>query len=152
MTLDRGKITKIVAMLASDFENEQLNALRLLKTMAAKEGKTLPEILLAAPPAPKEVIVYRDSPVRSEPPPRSYYDGFREHSQKQERRQDRRMLLEAIEKALAEGRQHLDENEIDFCTMVPVRNAFDWQLTQAQRRMAQRIIRKVRYGNAEPLV
>lgn len=55
---DRVKLEKFVRMMESEHDGEALNALRMIKRMAAAEKKNLAELLLN----PNEKVVYRDRP------------------------------------------------------------------------------------------
>ena len=166
MADDRSRLEKLVGMLASDFEGEQLNALRMIKALAAKENKTLAEVLLSGRERVVDRVVYKDRPEspRYQPARRwGRYEnderfsedpgyGFREERERPRRRQDQRKLLDGLKAALENGDGFLDFEEIEFCQTVPYRYSFDWELSLPQKRMAKQIIRKVRYGNAEPLI
>lgn len=169
MADNRSRLEKLVGMLASDFEGEQLNALRMIKSMAQAEGKTLAELLLTGRERVVERVVYKDRPEspRNQPTRREWrrddfrfdeepewarggYDPFRQ--ERPRRRQDQRKILDGVAKAGTEGEAFLDLEELEFCQTVPYRYSFDWELSVNQKAMAKQIIRKVRYGNAEPLI
>jgi len=77
MADNRSRLEKLVGMLGSDHDGECLNALRMIKKIAAEEKKSLPELLLSG----VDRIVYRDRPQPARPhpkPERNYRDSFKE--------------------------------------------------------------------------
>lgn len=162
MADDRSRLEKLIGMLGSDFEGEQLNALRMIRALAAKEGKTLPQILLSGETRVVEKIVYRDAPMRHDAPrpPREYRkyqeygtkftedqdDNFRAGGEQQRghRRQDTRKLLDALARAAEEHKEEMSFTDYDFARKVPYEYMFDWQLTERQKAMARAILRRTK--------
>lgn len=158
MADDRSRLEKLIGMLGSDFEGEQLNALRMIRALAAKEGKTLPQILLSGETRVVEKIVYRDAPMQHayRPPQRSKYqdygtkftedqdDSFRAGGEQQrgQRRQDTRKLLDALAKAAEEHKDEMSFTDYDFARKVPYEYQYDWQLSEKQKALARAILRR----------
>lgn len=173
---DKSRLEKLIGMLGSDHDGEVLNAVRFIRKMANDQKITLVELLLTGKERIVEKIVYRDPPMSNHPAAKPYesprqddsynyyyngntrrkytdekYDPFAGRAERP-RRQDTRKTLDALAHAGTEGREHLDWEEIEFATAVPHQYRFDWELTGKQMGKAKAIIRKVKYGQSEPLV
>lgn len=171
---DKSRLEKLIGMLGSDHDGEVLNAVRFIRKMAEEQKVSLAELLLTGKTQIVEKIVYRDPPMSNHPAAKPFesrhteydyhyygntrrkytnegYDPFAGRTEKP-RRQDTRKTLDALLKAGTDGSEHLDFEEIDFATSVPHQYRFDWELTGKQMGKAKAIIRKVKYGQSEPLV
>ncbi len=142
-----GRLEKLIGMLGSDFDGERANAAGMIKSYAAKEGKTISELLLQGPtrtiyqdrtiyePIYREVerVVYREKIV--------YRDRPRAGGRKAPlpRRGD---LLTGLEYC-HENNRHMTEWEIAFVADLLDQTDNHWPMTDRQISRAEKIVRKI---------
>lgn len=141
MSDGRGRLEKLLGMLGSEFDGERANAAAMIAKMAAKEGKTIADLCMTGRTQTVYVdrIVYKDET----PPPRKKPGGFHP---------DDRILLDKLTWAFEHDDEDLSMFERDFASTVPYQYAYDWQLSDKQQRIAQRIIKRVENGQKDPLI
>lgn len=176
MADDRSRVEKLIGMLGSDHDGEIVNAARLLRRMAEKDGKTLPSLLMtgATQTVYVEKIVYRDPPYS---PPRGGVadeamrrarESFdeRERAQYEAGRAYRREHARANASGLYAQilaildlphlTAHLDAWSVDFLRDLSDRVTHDHEMTWRQRDFVKKCIRKINKAeqrrNAEPLI
>lgn len=168
----RARLEKLIGMLGSDHEGEVLNAVRFIRKMAEDEKKTLAELLLDGKVVEK--IVYRDPPMSNHPAARPYeqyrqpryrrdwsdYNWDYEEPKREEKAEEKtaenlndRLILDSMRVVLNSGELGcLDDHMQEFVRNVPFEYEYDWQLSNAQKKLARVIFRTWRKRNAEPLI
>jgi hypothetical protein len=124
---EKVRLQKLLGMLGSSFDGERANAARMIADMARKRKLTITE------------LIYGPAPQRHEtkPPP-----GWREHSQESK--------VDVILRALAGITKNADDYEFiltnwecQFASDVSKRYLHDYELSEKQLAVAQRIVAKV---------
>jgi hypothetical protein len=109
MADNRSRLEKLIGMLGSDHDGEALNALRMIKKLAADEKKSLPELLLSGKVVYQERVVYRDR----DPGPgtSAFRQAQREWQAEQERQQRERQARREQERREREKRAEEDRRQ-----------------------------------------
>lgn len=164
MADNRSKLEKLIGMLGSDHEGEQLNALRFIKKIAADEKKTLTQLLMSGPERIVYVdkIIYRDNPQPQQPPYRRNYSGSRfdeeqprqrKHSSRfEERDGSARVVLDALTEAAEKGADILSWSDLDAARDMAYSYNYDEDLSPAQLKYARSIVKRYKRGSAEAVV
>lgn len=164
MADNRSRLEKLVGMLGSEHDGECLNALRMIKKIAADEKKSLTELLFTGPERViyKDRIVYRDR--EPEPPPfrrrhssewdeiyreqmrRAAEEAARQAQQEQEARRRRREAEREAAERMRRSRRHdpFEGMEEDTPRSERYAGAFDDAEMTDEQRAAARARRKAR--------
>lgn len=127
---EKTRLEKLLGMLGSAFDGERANAARMIAAMAEKKKLTIPELIYGTasvrpqPPRPQPA---RESPAASSKP-------------------NSRTMLQALTDIAANSDEFefvLTEWECQFANDVSSRYAYDYELSEKQIVIVEKIIRKV---------
>jgi hypothetical protein len=120
---EKSRLEKLLGMLGSSFDGERANAARMIAAMAEKKKLTIVD------------LVYGGSSARPQPQPR-----------KSTQTNKSRAMIQALSDIAADSDQFefvLTEWECQFATDVSSRYAYDYELSEKQIVIVERILKKV---------
>jgi hypothetical protein len=132
---DRNRILKLIGMLGSAFDGERANAAGMLSKMAEARKMTLNELIEAAHGAPSQARSTPPPPPHpSEPPPETFTDI--------DEADDLLRMLRRIPERPDIAARVLTSWEINFATDVSARYDRDYELSEKQLNVVQKILVK----------
>jgi len=128
--LEKTRLEKLLGMLGSSFDGERSNAARMISSMAEKKNLTITELIYGAP-ASRPHASYQ-APPQSKPRPTS------------DKPKSRTLLQSLLDIASTsdEFEFTLTEWECQFAGDVSKRYSYDYELSEKQIVIAEKIIRK----------
>jgi len=130
---EKARLEKLLGMLGSSFDGERANAARMIAAMAEKKKLTITELIYGSPSASSRP---RAEPSKPKPPPSNPFGG----------KSNSRSMLAALANIAACSEELefvLTEWECQFANDVASRYAYDYELSEKQIVIVERILRKV---------
>lgn len=129
---EKARLEKLLGMLGSSFDGERANAARMIANMAEKKKLTITELIYGAPSA--------------RPRPEPKYEQAKPQASPWGGKSNSRTMLQALADIAANADEFefvLTAWECQFATDVSSRYAHDYELSEKQIVIVEKIIRKV---------
>lgn len=132
---ERTRLEKLLGMLGSSFDGERANAARMIAAMAEAKKLSINELIaMMTQPSPSSSSRQQQSKPRPPPPPDDFSDI--------DKADDLLRMLKKIAEKPALASRVLTDWEIQFATDVSGRYAHDYELSEKQLVVTEKILRK----------